>query len=221
MAKLIIIIILAVCLAGALAWGIITQGKISELEMLLANRDQVINDIEQTVIDQFKLIGASEADVRQQMPTIDNQIEGLGKFLVNAGEAIEAQNERYDELWEDYQSLQSENDELQTEVAEWQQAYQQKPSVSTGLREFRSEQELADWLTVDQTNENKYISNQFDCEDFARMLQGNAFSDGYIISITLTGQDSTLHVMNCCLIGNKVYWIEPQTDEFSFWSYTD
>lgn len=125
------------------------------------------------------------------------------------------------QLQQDRDRLWQENIQLQAEVVEWQIAYEQKPSVVSNLREFHSEQELKDWLAVDRTDLNKYVPNQFDCEDFARMLQGNALSSGYIVSIALTQQDSQLHAINVALIGNKLYWIEPQTDQFSFWGYTD
>jgi len=111
--------------------------------------------------------------------------------------------------------------DLQWQIAYWKDAYKTKPGPGWTLREFRSEEELVLWLSQDDTDSNRYIPNQFDCEDFARMLQSYAYNDGYVMSVTLVAGDNEYHLMNSCLIGNKFYYIDPQTDRFWFWGYFD
>ncbi len=111
--------------------------------------------------------------------------------------------------------------DLQWQIAYWKDAYKTKPGPGRPLREFRSEEELVLWLSQDDTDSNRYIPNQFDCEDFARMLQAHAYDDGYVMSVTLVARDNGYHLKNGCFIGNKFYYIDPQTDRFWFWGYFD
>ncbi len=79
---------------------------------------------------------------------------------------------------------------------------------------------------VDQNNHNL---TKFDCDDYARNLQDKALRDGYIISfevIRASEYNSTfkekkipsnaIHAINSAIIGNEVYYIEPQTKEIVF-----
>ena len=189
-------IILAVCLVGSLIWGFISYGQVGELRLSETELQNIISEQTQR-IQELKIYIEQYVD---DLNTIYNRYSGL-EF--------------------NYESLQREVTCLEDEVTRWKTAYEQKPSINSNLREFRTEQELTDWLVIDGTDSNKYIPNQFDCEDFARMLQGNALNSGYIISIILVQQDGGIHCKNGCLIGNKFYFIEPQTDGFYFWNYTD
>jgi len=111
--------------------------------------------------------------------------------------------------------------DLQWQIEYWKDAYKTKPGPGCTLREFRSEEELIFWLSQDGTDSNKYIPNQFDCEDFARMLQSHAYDDGYVMSVTLVARDDGYHFKNGCFIGNKFYYIDAQTDRVWFWGYFD
>ena len=89
-------------------------------------------------------------------------------------------------------------------------------------REFESLAELKAWLAEDDTDCTIYIFGSgclaaYDCDDYATALVQNAFSDGYLVSTQVVGN----HMMNSTIIGNKVYFIEPQTDEVWLWGYRD
>jgi len=95
--------------------------------------------------------------------------------------------------------------------------------VPAALNQFESEEELLAWLQTDQTDELPYIRNLFECENFARTLMRNALEDGHLMSFQVlknyTRPDTKgfiegPHAINNAIIGNDVYFIDPQTDEF-------
>jgi type II secretory pathway pseudopilin PulG len=97
----------------------------------------------------------------------------------------------------------------------WKDAYEAKPGPWQTVREFRSEEELKLWLSQDNTDSNEYITNQFDCDDFAKLLQARAYADGYVMSVALVTQgENDWHFDNGCFIGNKFYYIDPQNDRY-------
>ncbi len=86
------------------------------------------------------------------------------------------------------------------------------------LRNFSSIEELELFLAEDNTNEHEYIRNEFDCDDFALMLQRNALEKGYIMNCQTL---FTAHVLNMVIIDNEIYYIEPMTDEIIFLTHVD
>jgi len=89
-------------------------------------------------------------------------------------------------------------------------------------REFGSLDELKAWLAKDDTDSTIYIFGggcltSYDCDDYAVALMRNALLDGYSISTQIVGN----HMINSTIIGNKIYFIEPQNDEVWFWGYRD
>jgi hypothetical protein len=95
--------------------------------------------------------------------------------------------------------------------------------VPLELREFASEQELAEWLAADKTDELPYIKDIFECENFARSLMKHALNNGHYMSFQVlknyTRPDTKEftegpHAINSTIIGNYVYFIDPQTDEY-------
>jgi len=105
--------------------------------------------------------------------------------------------------------------DAQQEAEYWNNAYKEKPGPGQIVREFRDEEEMRLWLLQDNTDSNEYITNQFDCDDFARLLQARAYKDGYVVSVALVTQgEDEWHFDNGCFIGNKFYYIEPQSDMF-------
>lgn len=105
--------------------------------------------------------------------------------------------------------------EAKREAEYWNDAYKAKPGPWQIVREFRDEEEMRLWLLQDNTDSNEYITNQFDCDDFARLLQARAYKDGYVMSVALVTQgENEWHFVNGCFIGNNFYYIEPQSDKF-------
>jgi len=79
---------------------------------------------------------------------------------------------------------------------------------------------------IDQNNNN---ITKFDCDDYARSLQDKSLQDGYIISFEVIRASEynsmfkekripsgAIHAVNSAIIGNEVYYIEPQTKEIVF-----
>jgi hypothetical protein len=89
-------------------------------------------------------------------------------------------------------------------------------------REFESLDELRAWLAKDDTDNTLYIFGSgclgtYDCDDYAVALVYNAFFDGYSISLQVEGD----HMLNSTIIGNNIYFIEPQNDKVWLWGYRD
>ena len=98
-------------------------------------------------------------------------------------------------------------------------------------REFSSKEELEKWLAKDDTDEHVYLfaddkgiprlSDKYDCDDYALQLQYRAAESGFLMSVTITKKKGRPHMINLVTIGNDVYYIEPQTDEVSFYCQLD
>ena len=86
--------------------------------------------------------------------------------------------------------------------------------VYKDLHGFSSVSELMLWLALDNTNQQEYIPITHDCEDFAIDLQKAGQVDGYLINLQFNLLEE--HVLDSVVIGNYVYFIEPQTDEIWF-----
>ena len=110
------------------------------------------------------------------------------------------------------------------------------------LRHFQYLNELERWLTNEVLNisfnivddETGQRINTFDCEDYALKLQERALGDGYLMSFEVIYpveynalfkqgriSNDTIHAVNLVIIGNKVYYIEPQNHEIVFVAYLD
>lgn len=89
-------------------------------------------------------------------------------------------------------------------------------------REFSSVDELKAWLAQDATDETLYIFGNgclanYDCDDYAVALMRNALLDGYLVSLQIEDH----HMTNSTIIGNEIYFIDPQTGEVWFWGHRD
>lgn len=113
--------------------------------------------------------------------------------------------------------------------------------VPRELREFESLDELKGWLETDETDKHHVMrlviepgmSGTFNigdcCEDYAMRLQESALDDGYIMSVSTIWWNEynalftqkqchygEKHALNLTIIGNRVWYIEPQNDEIQF-----
>jgi len=111
------------------------------------------------------------------------------------------------------------------------------------LRHFQNLDELDRWLgnisvldirfdVVDKETNQRI--KKFDCDEYAIRLQEKALGDGYIMSFevirsaeynTLFKQNripsGDIHAINLVILGNEVYYIEPQNREIVFVAYLD
>jgi hypothetical protein len=111
------------------------------------------------------------------------------------------------------------------------------------LYHFQSVLELEQWLEnfgqlyirFDVAEEETgQLVKEFDCDDYALRLQEEALRDGYIISFEVIRSEEynslfeqkrlprgATHAVNSVIVGNEVYYIEPQTSEIVFAAYLD
>lgn len=110
-----------------------------------------------------------------------------------------------------------------SEIAELKN-YTIELSDGTTLSYFENRRELIDFLSSDDTSEITY-SPHFDCDDFARRMQKNAFLEGKIMNMVLVSPDEYLryfgwdingpyHAILSTVVGNELIYIEPQKDMF-------
>jgi hypothetical protein len=93
--------------------------------------------------------------------------------------------------------------------------------VPQALRDFSSVDELREWAKSHVAV--LWLSGkEADCDDYARHFQKLAAQDGYYLSLALTDQQGYLgtvkvkngyHMGNLAVIGNEVWYVEPQTGE--------
>lgn len=109
------------------------------------------------------------------------------------------------------------------------------------LRDFESIEELETWLEDDDTDshiiliadEEGYVSFEGVCEDYAIQLMDRAIADGFKMSFYVMDRQEyyqhfkkwtpkgRLHAVNLVIIGNEIYLIEPQSDEYWLKAYLD
>ncbi len=108
----------------------------------------------------------------------------------------------------------------------------------SNLRDFKSTDELEEFLANSPIDHTIYAKGNldlrtYDCEDYALALRDDAYSKGFHMNIQAvwdyrrpdTGELITEynegHAMNSTIIGNEMYFIEPQTDEYWLATYLD
>ena len=110
--------------------------------------------------------------------------------------------------------------------------------IPVDLRNFKDLGELKQWLAAVAMNTTTIFFQlpdaPVDCDDYALDLQRKALADGYILSFQVISRSEYnavfqgelppgqgLHAINLAIIGNSVYYIEPQTGEVAFAIYLD
>ena len=201
MSKSILVFILVGLLVAAVAYGGIQYTHLNNLTQ----------ELQESHTQYLKLEREYESILDEEDAKFDylsKQYEELEKQYVRLEYIIDVENNRPIE----------EKDaiaEAQKEAEFWNDAYKEKPGPWQIVREFRNEEEMQLWLLQDNTDNNEYITNQFDCDDFARLLQARAYKDGYVVSVALVTQgENEWHFDNGCFIGNNFYYIDPQSDRF-------
>lgn len=132
----------------------------------------------------------------------------LAKLLrIEAGikELYQLENQNSKALQALNATLESNNEQLLSGLSNLEQ--------TRGLRNFLTLAELKQFLADDQTDKILYVKGVFECEEFAMMLQQNAFKQGYILNTQML---FTSHMINLAIVGNTAYYIEPTTDEIIF-----
>jgi hypothetical protein len=141
-------------------------------------------------------------------------LDEVNRLAGIANEQVKLSNQQVEEASADIGQLQQELAESEESLAYWWS--------KANPREFESLDELKAWLAEDDSNTTLYIFGSgcianYDCDDFAAALVYNALCDGYAVSLQIEGN----HMLNSTVIGNEIYFIEPQTDEVWLWGYRD
>ena len=100
------------------------------------------------------------------------------------------------------------------------------------LHDFESFEEMEEWL--EETPILIILGKDMSCADFALLLQQRASEDGYLMSFEAIWPNeynglfkemrisvNRIHAINLVIIGNNVYYIEPQTHETAIAGYLD
>lgn len=110
--------------------------------------------------------------------------------------------------------------------------------VPVNLQNFHDVDQLKQWLSRESGSINTvYFQSPddcIDCDDYASTLQQMALSDGFLLSFEIIGAEEynrlfqelvlppdSLHAINLAIIGNRAYYIEPQTNEVALATLID
>jgi hypothetical protein len=113
--------------------------------------------------------------------------------------------------------------------------------IKNNLRDFENTEELEMFLAEDDTDthlflkadETGVVKLEGNCEDYAIQLQDRALDKGYKMSFYVMDRQEyyqrygewlpkgRLHAVNLVIIGNEIYLVEPQTDEYWLRAYLD
>ena len=101
-----------------------------------------------------------------------------------------------------------------------------EPSAAKDLRYFKSTSELKSFLVTDLTNLEFYREDTNDCDDIARHLQKRAADAGYIMNLQVLNSTeyeklfgkkiSSNHMICSTMIGDSIYFVEPQNDKIVY-----
>lgn len=93
------------------------------------------------------------------------------------------------------------------------------------VRNFKDLAEFAKWVQDKMVRIWLISGEEADCDDYAEHLQSEALKEGYMVScqVVYNGMLGTrqvsdspgLHMGNLVIIGNDIYWVEPQSSAFS------
>ena len=102
-------------------------------------------------------------------------------------------------------------------------------NITKELRNFLTIDELQTWMGSKDIRAIIHFQQSdtvIDCDDFAFEMQQKALKDGYIVSFEIISvneynglfttqlpETASLHAINLAIIGNNVFYIEPQTGE--------
>jgi len=90
--------------------------------------------------------------------------------------------------------------------------FNNKVTVNDYNYKLPTKKQIADFLTLDSTNNYKYIMDEFDCDDFAIILHGKLRER--FVNFAIGYAQSSTHSFNFFIDEKKKLWlIEPQTDK--------
>lgn len=129
----------------------------------------------------------------------------------------------------EYGAVIAERDKAVAQIAQLEEYITQLQEKTCELTHFESIYELEKFLREDDTD--KIDDPQWLCWNYALTLQRNAFAKGKIINFVsvywteynplFLGNypEGTHHAINSAIINNRVWWIEPQSDEIVYIDY--
>lgn len=75
--------------------------------------------------------------------------------------------------------------------------------------------EFVAWLAIDATDQQEYVENVFDCDDFSKMLiEHGEQENGWDMALVIADGEDWGHAMCAIILLDRgLMWIEPQADE--------
>lgn len=91
------------------------------------------------------------------------------------------------------------------------------------VRQWEDLEQFKEWVQANLVSLTPMGNYKLDCDDYAMRLQEKALAQGYPLSchLVVNGHilgkkvsDGYLHMGNLVIIGNDIYYVEPQPDDF-------
>ncbi len=192
----------------------------------------------------FIFSAASALSFHQDLEISQDEIAHYGAKLAVANQQLDSANAKRAELWFTIDKLERKL-EVEDDIAADLEARNQRLGKlnddlqsKSNLRDFKSTDELEEFLSNSPVDYTIYATGKldfltYDCEDYAIALRDDAYSKGFHMNIQAvwnyrrpdTGELITEynegHALNSIIIGNEMYFIEPQTDEYWLATYLD
>ena len=105
--------------------------------------------------------------------------------------------------------------DMEALITELQSKYDQLKEAQQTPKDFVYYNDLVSFLERDQTDKIPYIEPDFVCIHYAITLVQNAYKEGKMLYILVYGDNdhSGDHAICFARMGNRSYYIEPQTDQ--------
>jgi len=151
--------------------------KVNELSRYITD---VRNDLTRSAERNRNDIIAVKMDLVENVENLSDEIAAVKTDLSNITIKINTLETYLETLSSDVKSLEERFAEIESEL---------------NFTNFQTLKELKDWLEADTTNQQRYIPNEHDCEDFAFDLMINAFKSRRIIgTIAVYLSDTLLYI---------------------------
>jgi hypothetical protein len=174
---LLISVILLAGFSGYLSYSYFkAQDQISKLEderNLVADQYEDLQNNHSSLNDIYSLLLQNHSELMEEKLNSNQTYQ----VLLNEHLSLE---ETYLSLLEEKDSLLINLNESLIRLEEANNALAQKNNYS----DFERLVDLESWLHFDNTSDNEYVADSYDCDDFAIDLMVSAFNSGYIIGTT-------------------------------------
>lgn len=164
-------VILVAILGGSLVYNFVQYSDIQAKNTTISSQATLIQTQQNTMTSLSNDLNSTRATLNQKL----SEIATLNLRIADMQTQIETYRNTVDLLQAQVESLNSEVSTLNGQITN----LQSKIDALSNPRDFKSTEELLDFLDRDNTDEQRYIPDTHDCDDFARDLQIAAFREGF------------------------------------------